>query len=205
MVDNDAFRRHVAKGFRRTSRAVFDRVDPERAVPVALRDLSASIVEGGCPGFRYVIEVVEAHMRAPATEENEERSVLLLEDIGRVQMSDRTRWAVRAAKRWVRASRVDSVDPMDATQVLTECFLVDFVTRQAFNGGLMQDLVESMQESVDSYEKRCQQFLQDVRQDPGLAKLARELIADPDGSRVKRQRVKRSKIDQRELVEMALA
>lgn len=204
MVDNDAFRRHVAKGFRRTSRAVFDRTAPERAIPVALRDLSASIVEGGCPGLRHVVEVVEAHMRAPGTAENQDRSVSLLEDIDRVQASDRTRWLVRAAKRMVWASGVEGVGPVDATQVLTECFLVDYLASQAFNGRLMEDLVESEQETFDSYEKRRQTFLQDVRQAPELTKLARELIADPHGSRVKRQRVKRSKVDQRELVEMAL-
>ena len=136
MVDNDVFRRNVAKGFRRASRAVFDRSDPQGGLDRALYSGSVALKAGGCPGLDEIVAVISQHVEGAATEGGMEQTLAALDDIARAHAHPRTRGAVREAKAFVGSRSDGDVVAFGTTsalpQQLTERIVVAFLDGQLF-------------------------------------------------------------------------
>ncbi len=204
MVDNDEFRRNVPKGFQNAARAVFNRVDRERPIRLAVRAAAAALKEGGCPGLNSVVGVVAASV-ADGMGNRIEAHCLALDRIARECADDRAARAVRTAKALMHTPALfERYARIDPARAVAEAFIVDLIDASIFTGRLPWALNESGKETIASYHGRRREFLDELRQSENVAKLAAELVADPRGEQVKRQRAKRRDPDPRAGLDLAL-
>jgi len=197
MVDNDEFRRNVPKGFQGAAKAVFNRMDPERAIRLSTNAAGIALKAGGCPGLDDIIGVVAASSEVGVGD----RVAAAARDfdlIARRFPNDRTLRAIRAAQTVLRTRTAPLPGTRDSVgQEVVVRFVVDFVDSNIFVGKLLGALIESGKETFATYHTRRLEFLDELRQSPNVAKLATELLADPNGGSVEQQRVKRREQDQR--------
>lgn len=201
MVDHDVFRWNVVPGFQSASRAVFDRSDPGRALERTLYAGSAALKDGGCRGLREIEEALSEYVYSPKAERQLDRTLAELEQINRACADERTGRAVATAKECVRTlpdheDRRGFSREAYVQQHLIKRIIIDFIDARVFSCRLMQALIERRRESFASVRQRREEFLAELERSDGLAKLARELRANPEGGHVRLQRAKRQPIDQ---------
>jgi len=180
---------------------MFNRVDRELPIHLALNAEAKWFKQGGCPGLDEIVQVATAPTLV-GSELGVAAKRRALDEIARQHSSDRTSRAVRSVWHLLREGA-----PSGATitaRATVEHIVVDSVIAHLVNPRLQDGLIASGKESVTSYLERCDEFAGELQASAALTKLGAELLADPGGTLLKQRKAPPRLLDPRNGVDIAL-
>lgn len=187
MPDRDVFAQHVERGWRASARRVFAAELTDRDIGLLVRQAAITLKQIGCLGLDRIAEVVRQ-----ASDGSEVRplseALARLDAISAESGSSTTRVACEAARLLLLrelTAPVAGLDPTHLPRTLAEEFVVKFIQSKVCGSCLTAELVEAGAMSFQFCDRRKRELDERLRRTPGVSNLARQILDDPSGKRVR--------------------
>lgn len=210
MPDGDVFSRNVERGWQTASQHAFACDDEKQVVTKLSAALSRTLKASGCPGLDAIATVVVTTIRAPDPRAVRGEAYAALRRIDLERGNALTDFAITAARRLIENPDdvvplpEDRLDEERVQTLLAEQALKEIAEAKAFSGGLLRALMRREGTSRETLVGQRDRALANLAASPELARLARQLLLNPQGGRITTPRSSVPKPPLEETVHMAL-
>jgi hypothetical protein len=211
MPDRDVYDRNVARGWQTAARRVYQGDDDELTLRSLLYSLGRVLKDGGCPGIDEIAAIVAQAVASPDPLVTRREAHAQMERVRRASGSTRTEVAGEVARRVlvdpgaVFPTLADGHDQERAKLGVAASILAELAIKKISPAAVTHELVEVERVPIEAVLARRRNAQGLLAGAPQLTKLAREVLAQPDGRLVKAPRVKTPKPSQEALVHIAIS
>jgi len=210
MPDGDVYSRNVERGWQTASKYAFVCDDEKQVVAKLSGALSRTLKASGCPGIGGIAAIVATTLETPDPRAERGEAYAALRRIGSECGNTLTELAITAARRIIE--NPDDAVPLPEDRraeervrtLVAERALVGIAEAKAFSGGLLHALMGREGASRETLVRRRDRSLVNLAASPELARLAQQLLFDPEGGRITTPRSRIPKPTLQETVHMAL-